>query len=277
MTRVAICAPSKPISRELAAALCALVQEHTPAITLSIHDQCFADEGHFAGPDALRLAAFLECANDPAIDAVWFARGGYGAVRIAADALAGLNAAAREKIYLGYSDAGTMLGAFSAARIGQSVHAPMPADLLRDGGDAAVLRTLGWLAGDTGGLEPSLDDTPAAAFNLMTLAMLVGTPLMPDLRGYVVMIEEVSEYLYAVDRLLFHVTAHLGPMGIAGLRLGRVSDVPENDRPFGAKPEDMARLWCARSGIRFLGSADIGHDCMNKIVPFGLARRRWQE
>jgi muramoyltetrapeptide carboxypeptidase len=99
---------------------------------------------------------------------------------------------------------------------------------------------------------------------------------MPDLAGHVVMIEEVSEYLYAVDRLLFHVTAHLGPMGIAGLRRGRVSDVPENDRPFGAEPEDMVRHWCARSGIRYLGSADIGHDAMNKIVPFGLARRCMQ-
>ena len=277
MTRVAICAPSKPISREDAAALCALAQAHYPAITLSIHEQCFADEGHFAGPDAVRLAAFLECANDPAFGAVWFARGGYGAARIATHAMAGLNAAARDKDYLGYSDAGTMLGALSAARIGQPVHAPMPADLLRTGGDAAVLRTLGWLAGKTDGLEPSLNDTPAAAFNLMTLAMLVGTPLMPDLRGHVVMIEEVSEYLYAVDRLLFHVTAHLGPVGIAGLRLGRVSDVPENDRPFGADPEAMARLWCARSGIPFLGIADIGHDSMNKIVPFGLARRRARE
>ncbi|WP_295528992.1 LD-carboxypeptidase [Novosphingobium sp. Chol11] len=282
MTRVAICAPSAPFSREDAAAVCALAAAHYPGITLSFHEQCFASEGHFAGPDALRLGAFLDCANDPACDAVWFARGGYGAVRIAADVVAGLGsghragqgAIARAKAYLGYSDAGTMLAALAAARIGQPVHAPMPADIRRVGGEAAVLRTLGWLAGEQGGLEPSLDETPAAAFNLMTLAMLAGTPLMPDLSGHVVMIEEVSEYLYAVDRLLFHVTAHLGPMGIAGLRLGRISDVPENDRPFGAEPEEMVRHWCARSGIRYLGRADIGHDTMNKIVPFGLATRR---
>jgi muramoyltetrapeptide carboxypeptidase len=96
---------------------------------------------------------------------------------------------------------------------------------------------------------------------------------MPDLSGHVVMIEEVSEYLYAVDRLLYHVTAHLAPMGLAGLRLGRVSDVPENDRPFGSDPEAMVRDWCARSGIAFLGAADIGHDVANRIVPFGLAPR----
>ena len=85
-------------------------------------------------------------------------------------------------------------------------------------------------------MEPSLEEhQPAAAFNLMTLAMLVGTDLMPDLRNHAVMVEEVAEHLYAIDRLLFHVTHHLAPMGIAGLRLGRVSGVPENDRPFGSE------------------------------------------
>jgi len=85
----------------------------------------------------------------------------------------------------------------------------------------------------------------------------------------VVMVEEVAEHLYAVDRLFFHVTQHL--TGVAGLRLGRISAVPENDRPFGAQPEEIARYWCGRSGIAFLGHADIGHDAANKIVPFGLA------
>ena len=80
----------------------------------------------------------------------------------------------------------------------------------------------------------------------------------------------MAEHLYAVDRLFFHVTQHL--RGIAGLRLGRINDVPENDRPFGASEEDIARHWCDRANIPYLGFADIGHDAGNKIVPFGLAR-----
>ncbi|HAV80153.1 MAG TPA: LD-carboxypeptidase, partial [Erythrobacter sp.] len=63
---------------------------------------------------------------------------------------------------------------------------------------------LDWFKGGTDGLEPDLDERPAAAFNLTTLAMLAGTELAPDLSGHVVMIEEVAEHLYAVDRLLFH-------------------------------------------------------------------------
>lgn len=270
--RIAICAPSTPFTREDASRVSALAETAFPQLALVFHDQCFASEGHFAGPDALRLAAFVECANDPGFDAVWFARGGYGANRIAMDALPLLNAAARAKQYLGYSDGGTLLAALYGARIGHPVHAPMPADIRRAAGEAAVRRALGWLSGDRSGLEPSLlDGRPAVAFNLMTLAMICGTPLLPDLRGHVVMVEEVAEYHYAVDRLLFHVTASLGPVGIAGLRLGRVSDVPVNDRPFGCGVEAMARHWCDRKGIAWLGTADIGHDIDNRIVPFGLA------
>ena len=273
MPRIAICAPSTPFTREDAARVMALAAGAYPQLDLHFHEQCFAIEGHFAGPDDLRLAALLDCANDPAFDAIWFVRGGYGAVRIAGAAVQQMNAAARAKSYYGYSDAGTLLGALYAHGIGRPVHAPMPADIRRAGGEAAVRRTLGWLAGEREGSEPTLDHRPAVAFNLMTLAMLAGTPLMPDLSGHVVMVEEVSEHLYAVDRLLFHVTAHLAPMGVAGLRIGRVGDVPENDRPFGSEPVAMARYWCERTGIPFLGEADIGHDVANKIVPFGLAER----
>jgi muramoyltetrapeptide carboxypeptidase len=271
MTRIAICAPSAPLAPDAAARVAALAKAQFPGLDLAFHDQCFAQAGHFAGCDAVRLAALLDCANDPATDAVWFARGGYGAVRIAGDAVAGMGPAARDKTFLGYSDGGALLGALYRAGIGRPVHGPIPGDIRREGGDAAVLRALDYLAGGRAGLELSLDDHPTVAFNLMTLAMLCGTPLMPELKGHVVMIEEVSEHLYAVDRLLFHLTAHLAPVGIAGLRLGRVSDVPENDRPFGSEPEAMVEDWCARTGIAYLGRADIGHDPANKIVPFGLA------
>jgi muramoyltetrapeptide carboxypeptidase len=269
MIRVAVCAPSTPLKPESIARVGELARAEFPQVELHFHPQCEASEGHFAGSDEVRLAALLECANDPGFDAVWFARGGYGAGRIAEAALAGMNHAATQKSYLGYSDAGYLLAGLYRAGIGRPVHAPMPMDMAREGGDMAVRRTLAFLAGDLSGLEPSLDDRPTVAFNLMTLAMVCGTPLMPGLAGYVVMIEEVSEHLYAVDRLFFHVMAHLG--GIAGLRLGRVSDIPENDREFGADADQIAHYWCDRHAIPFLGAADIGHDAANRIVPFGVA------
>lgn len=276
MTKIALCAPAAPITPEDVARAESMAT--VLGLRLVVHPQCFEVAGHFAGTDARRLEAFLDCANDPGVDALWFARGGYGSNRIAAAAVAGLGADAARKTYLGYSDMGYLLGALYRAGVGQAgvgrvAHGPMLADGRRAGGERALARALGFLAGSTAGLEPSLgqhhlDRQPMVAFNLMTLAMLCGTDLMPDLTGHVVMIEEVAEHLYAVDRLFFHLTQHL--RGVAGIKLGRVSDVPDNDRPFGASAQDIAKDWCQRSGIPFLGTADIGHDADNKIVPFGV-------
>ena len=270
--RIAICAPAAPLPREIAARVEELARDEFPQLDLRFHDQCFVEDGHFAGADSVRLDAFLECANDPDVSAVWFAKGGYGSNRIARAAIEGLGDAAARKSYLGYSDCGTLLGALYRVGIGKPVHAPMPIDIKRDGGADAVRRSLAWLAADRSGIEPHVgsDGAPVAAFNLMTLAMLVGTEFMPDLSGHVVMIEEVAEHLYAIDRLMFHVTQHLArEQGIRGIRLGAVTHVPENDRPFGADAETIVRDWCARSGIAYLGRAEIGHTSSNRIVPFG--------
>ena len=272
MTRIAITCPGKPLRRARAEAVLALAAAEFPEVELAFHPQCFVETGHFAGDDAMRRAAFVEVANDPAVDAVWFGMGGYGACRIAGEAIALLDDAAQGKTYLGYSDAGVMLAALYRDGIGRPVHGPLAGDIKHNGGEEAVRRALRYLSGQDVPLEAGLDDRPTVAFNLITLAMLVGSDLMPDLTGHVVLVEEVAEHLYAVDRLFFHVTQHL--RGIAGLRLGRVSAVPENDRPFGMTEEDIARHWCEASGIPYLGRADIGHDAANALVPFGIANTR---
>ncbi len=273
--KIGICAPSAAFLRNDADRVTALAAAEYPDAEICFHDQCFLEAGHFAGADGRRLAAFVELANDPSIDAIWFARGGYGAGRIAADAVRGLGDTARDKIYLGYSDGGFLLGALYRAGIGRPVHGPVVADIRRTGGEDAVRRALDYLVhNDAATLEPHLEaGRKYAAFNLMTLAMMTGTPLMPDLSGHVLMIEEVSEFLYAFDRAMGNVTSYFADKGLAGIMLGRVSDIPENDRPFGEDAEAIMRRYCASAGIAYLGRADIGHDAENKIVPFGLALR----
>lgn len=270
MTRIAVCAPATAITREHAQAAEQLVAEEFPQHSITFHEQCFKGAGHFAGTDIERLEALLELANDPAYDAVWFAKGGYGSNRIAEAAVARMNDVARSKTYVGFSDMGYLLAAFYRNRIGQPVHGSMPVSARSESGREAVRRVLRWFSGDGSGLEPSLDgQTPAVAFNLITLAMIIGTPLMPKLDGHVVMVEEVSEHTYSVDRLFFHIVNSLPR--IAGLRLGSVTDIPENDRDFGQSVEEIAQFWCARAGIPYLGRAEIGHTASNCIVPFGLA------
>ena len=131
------------------------------------------------------------------------------------------------------------------------------------------MRALDWLVeADPRACEPAALEAPSLAFNLTVLSNLLGTPLEPDFAGRALMIEDLSEHLYRIDRSLFHLTSSLAVRRSAGIRLGRISDVPENDPPFERSAEEIARHWCGVSGVPFLGAADIGHDVANKVVPF---------
>ena len=271
--RIGVVAPGGRIEPDLAERVKSFAADSflDRAPEIVFHPQCFLSAGHFAGDDDARLKAFVEYANDAAFDAVWFARGGYGACRIAEAALAQLKPAASEKTYLGYSDAGALLAGVYKNEIGKPVHGPMPVDMTRAGGEAAVKRALAYLVdGSNETLElGAMFDGASVAFNATVLSSILGTSLEPNLSGHVLLLEEVGEYLYRFDRTLFHLTSSANVRSVKGLKLGRVSDVPENDRPFGASEEEIARFWCARGGIAYLGRADIGHDVENKIVPFG--------
>ena len=269
-SRIAVVAPSCRATEEAAERVRAVAEGVAEVV---FHPQCFLSDGHFAGSDRERAEAFVEVANDPGYDAVWFARGGYGSNRILEAVMPKLTPAARSKAYLGYSDGGFLLAALYKAGFRKVAHGPMAQDVLRDDGEAAVRRALGWLtAGDSAAVEASVTaGQKLAAFNLTVFSQLVGTPWQPDLAGHVLMLEDVAEHLYRIDRHLFHVTSNAQVRRVAGLRLGRVSQIPPNDPDFGSDEETVTRDWCRRSGIAWLGRADIGHDADNKVVPFGRA------
>jgi muramoyltetrapeptide carboxypeptidase len=110
------------------------------------------------------------------------------------------------------------------------------------------------------------------AFNLTVLSNLLGTPLEPDFNGVDLLIEDVSEQLYRIDRTMFHVAASENIRRAGRLRLGRVADILPNDPEFSGDAGAIVAGWCARSGIAFGGSADIGHDARNRVVPFRLPK-----
>jgi muramoyltetrapeptide carboxypeptidase len=274
--RIGVVAPGTRIEPELAERVKRFAADSflDRAPEIIFHPQCFLSAGHFAGDDEARTAAFVEFANDAAFDAIWFARGGYGACRMAEQAIARLNEPARAKTYLGYSDAGALLGGLYAKGFKHVAHGPMPVDIIRPGGEAAVKRALAWLierAPESVELGVMFDGK-SLAFNIMVLQSILGTALEPDFSGHVLMLEDVGEYLYRLDRALFAITSSRAVRQARGIKLGRLSDAPENDKPFGASEEEMIKYWCAKAGIAYLGRADIGHDVENKIVPFGAPK-----
>jgi muramoyltetrapeptide carboxypeptidase len=155
-------------------------------------------------------------------------------------------------------------------------HGPVAQDILRDAGDAAVKRALAWMVDRApDALEPTVSRLKkTAAFNMSVLSQILGTPLQPDLDEHVLMLEEVGEAMYRIDRSLFHITSNADIRRVSGVMLGRCNGVALNKPDFGMNEEEIARYWCQRSGIPWLGRADIGHDIDNKIVPFGAGAWR---
>lgn len=264
--RIAVVAPSCSLSPEAAEAVSAIAARRGDC-EIAFDPQCFLHDGHFAGSDSIRLKALRSALEDPGVDAVWAARGGYGSNRIAAEAVRDLAAPARSKPYLGYSDSGFLHAAMVRGGL-RACWGPMVQDSLRDDGAAAITRALDWLVtGDAEALEPGLDG-PAMAFNLTVLSNLLGTDIEPDFTEIDLLIEDVGEHLYRLDRTMFHLTGSANVRKVRRLRLGRVSDVPANDPDFGDDAEGIVASWCARAGIEYGGLAEIGHDSANRIVPF---------
>src|SRR4051812_37306892 len=190
--RIAVVAPSSRFSEEAAARVTAIAARAQPGVEIYFHPQCFLTHNHFAGTDAARADALVEAANDPGFDAIWFARGGYGSGRVAEGALARLGPAARDKAWLGYSDAAFLLAGLYRAGFANPAHGPMPQDAMREGGEAAVARALAWLAGRSAqALQPGLQPGPHhGALNNTVLGMLLGTPPEPALAGPILLPQE---------------------------------------------------------------------------------------
>lgn len=274
--RIGVVAPASRMSPEVAVKVPSLAARLYPDRTPEIffHPQCFVSHGHFAGDDETRARAFLDIANDKGYDAVWVARGGYGSCRIVETVIPKLTETARRKTYVGYSDAGMLLAGLYRAGFKDVAHGPVAQEILRDGGDAAVARALAWMVDRSPEtLEPAVSKAKkTAAFNITVLSQLLGTSLQPDLGGHILMLEEVGEAMYRIDRSLFHITSNADIRRVAGIMLGRCSAITPNEPDFGMTEEEIARYWCRKAGIPWLGRADIGHDINNKIVPFGSLR-----
>lgn len=271
--KIAVMAPANRVDEHALDALPAIAADY--GVELVIDPQSWASGGGhtWAGPDQQRADTFLKYANDPSVHALWFARGGYGSNRLFPLIFPHLEATAKTKSYIGYSDMGFLLGALYAKKIGKPIHGPMPIDVTRNDNGASVRRTLGWLVkGDKSGLEPGIvgSGRPAAAFNLSILAAMVGTPWLPNLTDHDLLVEEVSEHLYRVDRMMFTLANSTQLSGIASLRVGSVT-LPKADgqADFGQGPDQIAWNWSKLMKVPYQGRALIGHDANNHVVPFG--------
>jgi muramoyltetrapeptide carboxypeptidase len=272
---VAVIAPAGPSAPERVALVEPLLARF--GLRARLYPSCFARHpvhDFLAGDDALRLADLHAALADPQARAVFCLRGGYGCTRL----LEHIDTAllrAHPKPLIGYSDI-TALHALLQREGLPSLHAPMPgSDLVLEGAadDAAALFALlmnplpaGHVVAPT--LLPSAWHVPGRASgrlvggNLSLIAALAGTPWALDARDAIVFIEDVSEALYRVDRLL----TQLRQTGLLGAAAGFVlGSFTEDDDPTPVLREHFEPL-----GKPVLAGWPAGHGRPNRPLPLGV-------
>ncbi|KPW93602.1 Muramoyltetrapeptide carboxypeptidase [Pseudomonas syringae pv. cerasicola] len=231
----------------------------------------------YSGTDEERLADLNAALADPEIRAVICNRGGYGVQRIVQQV--DMDAVRRDpKLVTGFSDITALHGAlWNHARLA-TIHGPVASQLERGGlfvsGMHHVLMSTEpvLLKADhasptakvrTGGSAQGL----LLGGNLCILDTSVGTPFMPDMTGAILLIEEVNEPAYRVDRML----THLGNCGIlarlAGVAVGEFT--PAANTGGTISPADVLLERLGSLGIPVLGGLPVGHGDLNQAVPLG--------
>ena len=238
-------------------------------------DNVLERDGYLAGSDDHRLADLNRFLRDDSIDAIWCIRGGYGAMRLLEavdyDALS-----RRPKAIIGYSDI-TALHAAIGRRCGLvSYHgATARADLteLTRRSLAAVLggpwESVTIAHPPMTALHRGTARGRLAGGNLALLASLSGTPFMPDLHDAILLLEDVSEAVYRIDRMLTQLWLSGALRKIAGLAFGSFSEIPDDQSNVQRPIERVLEEFAARCGVPCVSGFPMGHIDDQYTYPLG--------
>ncbi len=217
-------------------------------LRVRIGKYAFRERGPFAGTDRQRMSDLQEVTNNNKIKAVFCSRGGYGMLRII-DKIDFSSLRKYPKWYIGFSDV-TVLHLWLNAIYGLvTVHGEMPVNYNNPAKTAETLTSLhdalfgpGCNIGWTGrSLHADTVSGELIGGNISLLYSLIGTPADPDTRGRILVIEEVGEYLYRLDRMLLSLKLAGKFKGLAALIAGGFRDIEETTKPWRKTSYDLIK------------------------------------
>lgn len=229
---------------------------------------------YFSGTDEERLFDLQQAMNDPSAKAIICARGGYGCVRI----LDRINWSAfiREpKWLIGFSDITVLHQRIQRYGI-ESLHATMPLNYESNSQEAlashfeALTGALLQMEVKTGIASiPGEAKGVLTGGNLSILYSLLGTDDQVDYEGKVLFIEDLSEQLYHLDRMLYSFNK-AGVFGkIRGLIVGGFTDLKDTEMPFGQNLKEMVLAHFTYKRIPIVFDFPAGHISDNRTLILG--------
>ncbi len=234
--KIAITCPAKKLPNPMTDAV-KLLQSWRLEVVLG--ETVDASWHQFAGDDDLRARDLQRFIDDDSIKAIIAARGGYGTVRMI-DKVDFSRFAQNPKWLVGFSDITVLHTHLLSNYNAQTIHGQMPVNI-----PDASARSLETLRKALFGEELSYRFTSHAlnrsgkgsgilvGGNLSLLIAVSGSVSDLDYNGKILFIEDVSEYLYAIDRMMRNLKRAGKLQHLAGLIVGSFSDVKDNDIPFG--------------------------------------------
>ena len=216
--------------------------------------------GQVAGTVAQRIESFNRLIHHKEIKAIWNVRGGYGSADIV-DAVDWLCLKKQPKWLIGFSDFTTFL--LHAYQKGiPAIHAAMPISF-ENTHQKQINDTFQVLAHGPKSLIVPEESIPFSGTllggNLSVISSLYGTPSLPSLEGAVLILEDLDEYHYHLDRMLLSLKRQGAFNGLKGVLLGQFSDIHDHDIPWGAAVDKTLRKYFDQLHIPVLTNLPFGH------------------
>ncbi len=230
----------------------------------------FKVQNQFAGSDEERLQDLNEAINNPDVKAIILARGGYGTARLI-DGMDTKTLAAQPKWIVGYSDV-TVLHNHAYKHAGvASVHATMPLNF-EDNTSEALLSLRDVLSGKLPHTEAmyhrmnvqGVAEGELIGGNLSVLISMMGSSTQLDTKGRILFIEDVDEYLYHIDRMMLCLKRAGMLKDLAGLVVGGLTDMHDNQVPFGKHAEEIIASHVSEYGYPVCFNFPSGHISDNR-------------
>ncbi len=272
--RVALVAPAGPVTEERIAR--SVERCASLGLEAVVGQNAALKHGYLAGDDTARGRDLMWAFTDPAIDAVWALRGGYGTMRlhdvVDFDVIAGAR-----KPYIGFSD-NTYIHLMLYQRGVVSYHGPHPGAEFPAQTEAAFLRVL--FGTDSTGRLPVSDcevepETLRAGVvegrliggNLSLLAAACGTSAQPRTDNNILFVEDVGEPAYRIDRCFMQLEMAGVLRGVTGLAFGRFTEIPDDGE---AEVRELLGQLADRYQVPAVYNLPFGHVDNNWTIPLGV-------
>jgi len=271
--RVALVAPAGPLRNETDLAR-AIDNVRSFAWEPVVGEHALARDGYFAGRDDQRVADLNRALRDDDVDAIWCLRGGYGAMRIL-EAIDYDAAVRRPKPIIGYSDITALHSAFALRSGMVTYHGPTARAVLSEfsrsslacalvhGGDSCGAATSGRV------LRGGAANGMLAGGNLALLSALAGTPFAPRLTDAILVLEDIDEPVYRIDRMMRQLLLAGLLDDVRGIVFGTCTNCPEASDDGARRLDDVIEEIAELLGVPAIIGAPIGHIDDQWTLPLG--------